>query len=254
MKEKAILLDLFGTLWGATSPENNAMQYYGRDKSFHPQVQRAFCGEIFSSQTTWNRFLKGYNTLQDNANWENYFDRCCKSLKIESTHKNKQQIYEIIRTELLEKALPVIPEGRDDALRKLKDLGYILAIASHAYPPTKACVLEAISLSEFFSEKNIFASHQLGRLKSDKEFYPTILENLSISPENAIMIGDSWESDIHPTLKIGMHGVLCDFREKNYDTDGNLDGKIIVNNPENFPFYQARRFSEIPEIIKDIFQ
>ena len=49
-----------------------------------------------------------------------------------------------------------------------------------------------------------------GFLKSDSKMFESILEELGVSAEDALMIGDSPETDIEPARKVGIKAVLID--------------------------------------------
>lgn len=69
-------------------------------------------------------------------------------------------------------------------------------------------VLEKYALKQYF-EKIVF-SCEIGKIKTDKDFFPTILTDLKLLPQEGLMVGDSLQSDIEPAEIAGIHAVLID--------------------------------------------
>ncbi len=254
MGRKAVIFDLFGTLIKATSPENRAIEYFKTNVQ-HSSVQRKFCGALFDSKITWEGFLDGCFIKKDSS-WNIYLENCCKSLKIDNTIKNHKKIYEIIKSTLLNDALSWIPEKRNEILEQLKKDKYILSIASNAFPPTLDFILNCTSLPRFIKKENIFVSYKIGKVKTDPDFYWDVLNKLDIHPEDAMIIGDSWKSDIYSSKKATkgkIGGILYDSCEGKRDIDGGINEEIKMNNSESYRFYRVTEFSKIPERTENFF-
>jgi len=63
-------------------------------------------------------------------------------------------------------------------------------------------------LREYFDE--VLLSCDMGMLKSDKEFYKSILDKFDVDPSEALVIGDSIESDMETARHSGINGILLD--------------------------------------------
>ena len=71
-------------------------------------------------------------------------------------------------------------------------------------------VAEKYELTQYF--ESMFLSYEVGKLKGDPTFYPEILKQLKLKPEEVIVIGDSLQSDMEPAEKAGMRSILVDRR------------------------------------------
>jgi putative hydrolase of the HAD superfamily len=62
--------------------------------------------------------------------------------------------------------------------------------------------IEALGIAGYF--KQIFISEEIGAAKPDPAAYRHVLNALACAPENALMIGDSWQQDILPAREMGL--------------------------------------------------
>ncbi|MBI2102825.1 HAD family hydrolase [Candidatus Woesearchaeota archaeon] len=85
---------------------------------------------------------------------------------------------------------------------------YTLVLVSNTDCFSINSVLEKYALKQYF-EKIVF-SCEIGKIKTDEDFFPTVLRELQVSPEECLMVGDSLQSDIEPAERVGMHAVLVD--------------------------------------------
>ena len=69
-------------------------------------------------------------------------------------------------------------------------------------------VLEKFNLKRRFDK--IFFSYQLGLIKTDKNFFKTVLIDLGLQADEGVMIGDSIQSDILSAKRLGMKAILVD--------------------------------------------
>lgn len=102
--------------------------------------------------------------------------------------------------------LGVLP-GIADILRELNK-NYKLAIASDEFIE----ILER-KLEKIFGEwENYFefliTPDTTGSMKPSKKYYEIILEKTGFLPEEAIMIGDSWNRDLEPAKSLGIKTIL----------------------------------------------
>lgn len=72
--------------------------------------------------------------------------------------------------------------------------------------------LEKFDLRKYF-EKAYF-SFERGILKTDPAFFEKIREDLGLSPEECLVIGDSIESDIKAAQQAGINAILVDRRNR----------------------------------------
>ncbi len=73
-------------------------------------------------------------------------------------------------------------------------------------------VLDKYSLHQYF--ETVFLSYEIGKIKTDKDFFPFVLEKLGVKAEDCMMVGDSIQSDIIPAQHVGIKAVLLDRRNQ----------------------------------------
>jgi putative hydrolase of the HAD superfamily len=96
----------------------------------------------------------------------------------------------------------VVP-GIENALREVKK-SYVTALASNASDSGSSLVrdaLERAGLEKYFDE--VFTARDLNATKPDSAFYRGILHNLKLAPDEVVMIGDQFETDIAGAKKAG---------------------------------------------------
>lgn len=93
--------------------------------------------------------------------------------------------------------------GIENALREAKK-SYVTALASNACDSGSSLVrdaLERAGLEKYFDE--VFTARDLNAAKPDSAFYRGILYNLKLAPDEVVMIGDQFETDIAGAKKTG---------------------------------------------------
>ncbi|MCU7496510.1 MAG: HAD family hydrolase [Ignavibacteria bacterium] len=81
---------------------------------------------------------------------------------------------------------------------------YVLGLISNFYGNLKS-VMEELELDEFFSVK--MDSEQTGLRKPDPKAYLYLLDRLSFTPEELVMVGDSYNNDILPSKNLGLNTI-----------------------------------------------
>ncbi len=94
------------------------------------------------------------------------------------------------------------------ALEMLKSKGIKIAIVSNTPKLSVDGLLEKFGFDRLFD--TVCFSYETGFLKTDTEMFDIVLGNLGVSKEDAIMVGDSIETDIAGAEKAGVMAVLID--------------------------------------------
>ena len=116
---------------------------------------------------------------------------------------------------------------------------YELYIVSNGTATVQDGRIAASGIGKYF--KDIFISQRIGYNKPDKRFFDICLEKAeNLSPDEAIIVGDSLSSDIKGGNNAGIATLW--FNPKN----GKADGKTI-------PDYEATSLDMIPNIVKTFF-
>jgi putative hydrolase of the HAD superfamily len=69
-------------------------------------------------------------------------------------------------------------------------------------------MIDKHNLSDYFDEVRL--SCDTGLLKSDKNYYKDILDKFDVNPEDALIVGDSIESDMDTARASGIKSILID--------------------------------------------
>jgi putative hydrolase of the HAD superfamily len=193
MGEKVILFDLWGTLVenGTYSPMR---QTY---KALRPRLR---FGDFVQ------KFEEAF-MLQEYESQDEAFDAACKALNVESkkfiTDKliglwNKNRLL----SKMYQETLPVLEDLRTT---------HKVVIVSNSDCFVKS-VIEKFELAD--KVDGIYLSCDTGKLKTDGSLILHALEQIGGSPEDALMVGDSIETDIKGAEKAGVRSVLIDRRDK----------------------------------------
>jgi HAD superfamily hydrolase (TIGR01549 family) len=211
-KTKAVIFDMFGTLVGATSPEQEIIGKFRLPSKKHDGLQRVVCGVNF------------YKDCK--ADLESYFALVLEESGLEINPINLKMLRGIYSAEFA-KAIP-FPET-NQILEQLKQQGFKIGLVSNAYPPGRKLVIQERGLAGFFEDSLL--SYEFGMTKQNPEIYLLALDRLGVDPKNAIMVGDSYKSDIlasKQATKEQIGGILLD--------------------PTKNPKYSADRLIVVPDI------
>ncbi len=94
------------------------------------------------------------------------------------------------------------------ALEMLKSKGIKIAIVSNTPKLSVDGLLEKFGFDKLFDA--VCFSYEVGVLKTDTEMFDLALGKLGVSREDAVMVGDSIETDIAGAEKAGVMAVLVD--------------------------------------------
>ncbi len=196
MALKAVLFDLFGTLITPTLPEYEIIERFGLDLKTHPGLVRAVCGQKFENS------------------WGKYLGKVAEAAGIENNKGNRAVVREIIDQALENGIKGVFPEAKG-VLQGLKEKGYALGLVSDCYPISRE-ILKKNGLLGFFKKEAVILSYEVGMIKWDQEIYRVCLERLGVKAEQAVMVGDSLETDIQMSKKVTngkIQGILISAEE-----------------------------------------
>lgn len=93
-------------------------------------------------------------------------------------------------------------------LQKAKEKGILVAVAANSPSHTVEKVIDKYELTPYFA--GVFLSCNEGALKTGGQLYLKALETLGVKAEDAIVVGDSVETDIIGAEKAGIKAYLLD--------------------------------------------
>ena len=107
--------------------------------------------------------------------------------------------------------LASIYDETTEVLTSLKE-DYKLILISNTDVSSIKSVLDRCNLTELFDE--IVLSCDTGKLKSDKSSFRDVLKKLKIKKTEAVMVGDSLESDVKSAENAGIKAILIDRQDR----------------------------------------
>lgn len=193
---KAILFDFWGTLAdnGVRSPLRQAYELLGLYRFTFPEFVQQF-EEVFMT--------KKHETLEDG------FKEVFIKFKI---NINDRILNELIGLWNKNWMLARLYEDTLESLEHFKKEGYKLALISNTDNFSIEKVIDKFGLSKYFDA--VILSYECGLLKTNPKMFDLALEKLGVKKAEAIMVGDSIETDIEGATKAGVKAVLIDRRDK----------------------------------------
>ena len=98
-----------------------------------------------------------------------------------------------------------------DALAELKKK-YQLALVSNTDCFSVNEIIDKYDFRKFFNV--IHLSYETGLLKTDREMFRNVLKKMRVKKDEAVMVGDSMESDIIGAESAGLKAVLVDRKDR----------------------------------------
>ena len=134
------------------------------------------------------------------------FTKVCEAFQREPSQEVLDELVGMWnKNKLLAKPFP-------ESMKILEDLKkqYKIALLANSDCFSVRAVLEKYGLEKYFDEGLL--SFEVGYLKIDREMYEDVLKRLGIAPGEAVMIGDSINSDIRSAENAGVGAILLDRR------------------------------------------
>jgi len=189
---KVILLDFWGTLVenGVWSPVKQVRNILGIRVPFSEYVVR---------------MEKAMMTTK-NENLKEAFVKVCQEFSIEQDEEKIEKLVGLWNKSWM---LAQPYEEVVEVLNELKSK-YKIVLVSNSDPFSIENVMDKFQLRELFD--HTFLSYQVGKIKSDPNFFKHILNELQVDIEDCVMVGDSIQSDIIPARSLNIKAILIDRR------------------------------------------
>jgi HAD superfamily hydrolase (TIGR01509 family) len=97
--------------------------------------------------------------------------------------------------------------GNRDALERLRDAGFRLAVVSNSEGTIDAMLTE-VGLRAYF--ETVVDSAVVGSVKPDARIFRIALERLGLPPDDAVMVGDLPTADVFGPRELGIRAALVD--------------------------------------------
>ena len=82
---------------------------------------------------------------------------------------------------------------------------YLATNASESGTDKVYAALARVEMDQYFTR--IFTAHDLGCSKPSRSFYENILTTLGLSPDEVLMVGDDFQSDVVGSAKVGIRSI-----------------------------------------------
>jgi len=190
---KAVLFDFWGTLAenGTRSPTREAQKIV-RARMHYREFIVPFEEAFFT--TKWATQEEGFRAVFERFNLVPHPIALEKLVGL--WNKNK--------------LLATLYPDTEEVLKTLKEKGFKLGLLSNTDNFSVDFVLDKFKLRDYFDV--VVLSYDVGMLKTNPEMFKIALEKLDIKPEEAIMVGDSLETDIPGAKAAGVEAILVDRR------------------------------------------
>jgi FMN phosphatase YigB (HAD superfamily) len=107
-------------------------------------------------------------------------------------------------------------DGAQEILTRLSRI-YSISIATNATVSKRSDVLRAlerVGLKQFVGE--VFCFTELGRKKSEPEFWEAVLTRLDAQRNEVVMIGDSVEQDVLGPARAGIRAIWLNWKQESF--------------------------------------
>lgn len=195
-KVKAIIFDFWGTV-----VENGVFPSPIKQVKGILRIDSDFTEYVIKFEESF--MLKKFDSLEQG------FDTVCKDLNIRASPYQKELLIGLWnKNRLLAKPFPETIA----VLKDLKSKKYKIALISNTDCFSVRSILEKYNMLELFDVVKL--SYETGMLKSNAKVFEETLEELGVSKDEAVMIGDSLDSDIKGAENAGVRGILIDRKNR----------------------------------------
>ncbi len=204
VKVKAIIFDLWGT-----TIENGVYPSPSKQAMYFLRVKSTFSEFIVKFEEA---FMK-----KEHASLREGFEAVVKDFDL----RIPDFVYEKLvgmwnKNAILSKEYP----DTRKALEDLKKQGYKIFLLANIDKFSYEQLQEKFNLEKLFDK--VYTSYSIGLLKSNKESYEKLLKENKLKKQEAVMVGDSMESDIKSAEQAGILGILVD-RKANRDYEPRIN-------------------------------
>jgi putative hydrolase of the HAD superfamily len=119
---------------------------------------------------------------------------------------SENEIEDVMRTysESYDSSISQVP-GAGDILRKIRERGISVGVITNNPPGGQRKKLKQCRIEDYIDL--LVSSGEIGYSKPDPRIFRFSMEKLSATPEESVMIGDSWEYDIVGAINTGIKPV-----------------------------------------------
>jgi putative hydrolase of the HAD superfamily len=178
------------------------------------------------------------------SNYEHHFDDLIKRLPPERIHHRETLIIAaaVVAYHRAKHRHLVIYEDAFHVIQGLHKRGVRIGIISSGLTVKQSEKIIRLEISPFLDPDAIFFTEEEGLQKEEPLLYQRACQKVGVSPERAMIIGDSARRDIDPPNQIGMITVL-----------NKRSGKYLNITGDSEPDYTIHNFWDLEEILEKEF-
>ncbi|AZN43038.1 HAD family hydrolase [Paenibacillus albus] len=91
---------------------------------------------------------------------------------------------------------------------------YQLGVLTNGSRDWQLSKLDAIELIDVIPPEHIFISGEIGHEKPNPEIYQHVIRSAALSPEQVLVVGDSWKNDIEGPIRQGFQAIWLNCKNK----------------------------------------
>lgn len=190
--KKAVIFDFWGTIV---------------EIGVHPSPIRQI-KSILNIDIPFSSYIITFEEVFMKQSYKNLFEAFTEVCKAFHVEPKKELLEELVglwnKNKLLAKPFPETIE----VLEELKEKGYKIVLLSNSDCFSIEELMEKYDLTKYFD--TMILSYQVHMLKNNPRIFHNLISEMKISQEEAVMVGDSIESDIIGAKKAGVDAVLVD--------------------------------------------
>ncbi|RTZ91034.1 MAG: haloacid dehalogenase [Bacillota bacterium] len=140
-------------------------------------------------------------------------------------------------------------EDGSEVLRRLAQTDLTLGIITEGLEVKQAEKLVRLRLLDYFQQRAIFISHQVGISKPNPKLYQRACTDLNLRPSECVYVGDNPVMDVDPANEIGMITVQVRREDRYRDLQGKTLPDHVIQNFWDLAELLRERGVEVPEVI-----
>jgi putative hydrolase of the HAD superfamily len=168
------------------------------------------------------------------------FEQALSALGLDVPRELVQQIHELEYRAIV--SVRTVPPENLETLAALRDRGLKLGLVSNAHflPSLMLEDFERLGLTQYMDA--IVTSSQLGVRKPHPAIFERLLDELGVSAEEALFVGDKVREDVEGPKALGMRAVLThQFRQEAVDGSQTAPDHVIGSLRELLPYVDGLR-------------
>lgn len=208
-KIKAILFDLDNTLFDFVEAKLRAC--------------RAVTEYLGLEGGLLDYFLRGKYDIEDPENIRDYLND--RDIRCDDTFEECFELYHGTKMDNVN-----IYEGVERTLKRLNEEGFTVVVVTDAMEKNARLRIDKLGISGYIHHLITFDT--TGKKKPDHEPFLYALKLLDMEPEEIMMVGDSADRDLKPSMEVGFFTVYADYGDRNIDPQYEPVYDAVIRDPE----------------------